>query len=94
MALEAVQARPDKPRWSPHGSTCTWPMTRPSLHRKAAEVLDAKLYAGQVAPAVTGDRRRECGTGAGSHRVGALPSWSQLEPCVPDIVATMHSDGC
>ena len=93
MALEAVQAQ------AGHASIES---TRIYLHladdwlaaqyRKAAEVIDAQVFAGQPAgpgalhrePAVSGPPRR------GANGMGSLPAWADLEPAVPQIAATMR----
>ena len=91
MALEAVQAQ------AGHASIES---TRIYLHladdwlaaqyRKAAEVIDAQVFAGQPAgpvrrePAVSGPRQR------GANGMGALPGWAELEPAVPQVAATMR----
>ena len=89
MALEAVQAQ------AGHASIES---TRIYLHladdwlaaqyRKAAEVIDAQVFAGQPAgpgrPAVSGPPQR------GANGMGPLPAWAELEPALPQIAATMR----
>ena len=91
MALEAVQAQ------AGHASIES---TRIYLHladdwlaaqyRKAAEVIDAQVFAAQpaaraaVEPAVSVPPRR------GANGMGVLPAWAELEPAIPQITATMR----
>ncbi len=88
MALEAVQAQ------AGHASIES---TRIYLHladdwlaaqyRKAAEVIDAQVFAGQPAAsaelAVSGPRR-------GANGMGELPGWAELEAAIPQVTATMR----
>ena len=84
MPLEAVQAK------AGHASIES---TRIYLHladdwlasqyRKAAEVLDAQLYAG-------GGSSGERDAGPRPNGTATLPSWQDLEDAVPHLVATMR----
>ena len=92
MALEAVQAQ------AGHASIES---TRIYLHladdwlaaqyRKAAEVIDAQVFAGRAAgPGAAHRERAVSGPRRGANGMGSLPGWADLEAAVPQVAATMR----
>ena len=91
MALEAVQAQ------AGHASIES---TRIYLHladdwlaaqyRKAAEVIDAQVFAGPARRSRRTHRELAMNGPRGANGMGELPGWAELEAAVPQVAATMR----